>query len=52
MQCEECGRTMLKDENQCPFCGYVYGPSKSTQFLMLIGALVAIYLVWKFWIAA
>ena len=40
---------MLKDENQCPYCGRVYGPSKTVQLLYLALALVAIYLAWRYW---
>jgi len=51
MQCEECGRTMLKNERQCPYCGYMYGPSKAAQFLGLLVAIAVLFFVWHFWLA-
>ena len=51
MQCEECGRTMLKNEHQCPYCGYVYGPSTRVQFIGLLVALAVLFFIWHFWIA-
>jgi len=40
---------MLKNETQCPYCGYLYGPSRTTQFLLTIAGVVVLLLAWFIW---
>ena len=49
MKCEECGRQMFKNETQCPYCGYVYGPSRTTQFLLTLVGAALLFIGWLIW---
>jgi hypothetical protein len=50
MQCEECGRTLLKNETQCPYCGVTYGLSTAKQFILFVVGLVVLGLVAYYWV--
>jgi ribosomal protein L32 len=46
MKCDNCGRLLLKNENVCPYCGTVHGPSRRNQAIVVVLVITVGVLAW------